>query len=106
VNWGTSVDSVRTATSLRLLGWLLLGYGALTGATVAAVVLGEDVGLWARILWGLVPVVLVIYLVWAQTPRKRLARRFAARAGRHGANVRSVPLIHATTLALEIWRNR
>jgi hypothetical protein len=49
---------------LRLLGWLLLGYGALILTTVAAGFLGEGVGLWARIVWGLVTVVLIVYLLW------------------------------------------
>jgi amino acid permease len=49
---------------LRLFGLLLLGYAALIAATVAAGFLGEAVGLWARIAWGLAIVVLVVYLVW------------------------------------------
>jgi len=48
---------------LRLFGLLLLGYAALIGATAAGF-LGEAVGFWARIVWGLVIVLLVVYLGW------------------------------------------
>jgi hypothetical protein len=39
-------------TGFQLFGWLVLGWVALLAATVVAGFLGQAVGLWASVIWG------------------------------------------------------